>query len=549
MKRAAIYLRVSTDKQRDNYSIPSQLSECLKYANKMGYSVVGDHFVDPETGKDCPPGNDAIPAYVDDYSSLELYRPGLDAAYDYLEKHGFDVVVVYSIDRLDRDPYKLRVHEYGFYKHKAIVEYVKGEYSDTPEGQFLKNVIASAAQLENEWRTERFNRGKRRKAYTGKILGGWIPYGYEKDKDSPSGLIINEDQAEAVRRIFHYYVNEELSIRGIVGQLNKNKDFIPARSKTWAKSSVSKILTNTAYIGILYYNKSKRQRGLEVKNKRVIREKQEWTRIDIPPIINESLFDAAKERLQYSRTMVRKAAKPEYLLSGFIVCEDCGKAYICESRKPDPKRRTINETRNYRHRKSAGHCSNHIISARKIDNQVWDRIVEFLLNPETIKEGYEQAIEKGKRDNQRELDLLDELNRSNAKIEQRLGNLIKAYTDPDIGMNKDEFLGQKIQIEQERAQIQIRLVEIKSYLAHIPTLEDLKSLEQFTNEARERLQEEEWKPTLENKRWVMKRLNIKVIVSSDQKIKITGMLSNVPGLMDITSTYYGFQRQLPPGRA
>jgi DNA invertase Pin-like site-specific DNA recombinase len=84
------------------------------------------------------------------------------------------VVIVFSIDRLDRDPYKLRVHEYGFYKHKAIVEYVKGEYSDTPEGQFLKNVIASAAQLENEWRTERFNRGKRRKAYTGKILGYWV---------------------------------------------------------------------------------------------------------------------------------------------------------------------------------------------------------------------------------------------------------------------------------------------------------------------------------------------------------------------------------------
>jgi site-specific DNA recombinase len=288
---------------------------------------------------------------------------------------------------------------------------------------------------------------------------------------------------------------------------------------------------------------------LDVKNKRLIRDKQEWIRIDIPPIIDESLFEATKERLKYSRGLVRKAANPEYLLSGFIVCEDCGKAYICESRKPGPKRRTINESRNYRHRKSAGHCSNHIISARKIDNLVWDRIVEFLSNPETIKEGYKQAIEKGKRDNQRELDLLDELNRSNAKIEQRLGNLIKAYTDPDIGMNKDEFLGQKIQIEQERAQIQTRLVEIKSYLADIPTLEDLKSLEQFANEARERLQGEEWKPTLENKRWVMKRLNLKVIVSSDQKIKITGMLGNVPGLMDIPSTCCDRQQPQPRRRA
>src|SRR4030042_6225293 len=187
MKRAAIYCRVSTDKQRDNYSIPSQLAECINYANKMGYSIVGDHYVNPKDGKDCLPGNGAIPAFVDDSSSLELYRPGLDAAYDYLSKKGFDILVVYSIDRLDRDPYKLRVHEYGFYKHNAIVEYVKGEYTDTPEGQFLKNVIASAAQLENEWRTERFSRGKRRKAQTGKIMGSWVPSGYKVDKSAPSG--------------------------------------------------------------------------------------------------------------------------------------------------------------------------------------------------------------------------------------------------------------------------------------------------------------------------------------------------------------------------
>jgi site-specific DNA recombinase len=357
-------------------------------------------------------------------------------------------------------------------------------------------------------------------------------------------LRINEDQAQIIRRIFSYYVKEGLSIRGIVKQLNKNKEFIPARSKAWAKSSIGKILANPAYIGTLYYNKSKRQRGLDIKNKRLIRDKQEWIRIDIPPIIDESLFEATKERLKYSKGLVRKAAKPEYLLSGFIVCEDCGKAYICESRKPDPIRRTINVTMNYRHRKSAGHCSNHIISARKIDNRVWDRIVEFLLNPETIKEGYQQAIEKGRLDNQRELDLLDELNRSDAKIEKRLRNLIKAYTDPDIGMSKDEFLGQKIQIEQERTQIQGRLVEIKSYLADIPTLEDLKSLEQFTNEARERLQGEEWQPTFDNKRWIMKRLNIKVIVSRDQNIKITGMLGDVPGLMPTTSVDYGHPPRL-----
>src|SRR4030042_1565527 len=170
MKRAAIYCRVSTDKQRDNYSIPSQLAECINYANKMGYSIVGDHYVNPKDGKDCLPGNGAIPAFVDDSSSLELYRPGLDAAYDYLSKKGFDILVVYSIDRLDRDPYKLRIHEYGIVKHGASVE---------------------------------------------------------NDKSAPSGLKIVDKQAEIVKQIFHYYVNEKISVRGILRRLNVNDDYQP----------------------------------------------------------------------------------------------------------------------------------------------------------------------------------------------------------------------------------------------------------------------------------------------------------------------------------
>ncbi len=531
MKRAAIYCRVSTDKQRDNYSIPSQLAECVKYANKMGYSIVGNRFVDPETGRDCTPGNGAIPAFVDDYSSLELYRPGLDAAYDYLEKQGFDVVIVYSIDRLDRDPYKLRVHEYGFYKHKAIVEYVKGEYTDSPEGQFLKNVIASAAQLENEWRTERFNRGKRQKAMRNETFWNWLPLGYEVDNNNSKDIKINENQADIVKRIFNYYVVEKLSIRAIVKRLNEDKNAIPARGRIWAKSSIAKILKNTAYIGYIHYNKSKRL-GKDFQKKRIVRDQQEWIRINIPPIIDEKLFEAARERLSYNSKVTRRPTKHEYLLSGMIFCEECGKAFISQCRKPNPKRRTKNEQLIYRHRAKEGHCSNHSISARILDNQVWNKIIEFLLTPEIVLEGYKQAIEKGKLENQRELELLDELNKTHSKLEQRLKNLLRAYTDPDIGISKEDYLGQKTQIEQEKSTIQKRIYDIKSFISDIPTPDDLQNLEAFSMEIKERLQSENWQPTMENKRWILNRLNIKVLLNPDGNIKISGIISDAPILLD-----------------
>ena len=50
IKRAAIYARVSLDIQRDNYSIASQVAGCIDYANKHGYTVIGNQFVDPQTG-------------------------------------------------------------------------------------------------------------------------------------------------------------------------------------------------------------------------------------------------------------------------------------------------------------------------------------------------------------------------------------------------------------------------------------------------------------------------------------------------------------------
>ena len=104
-KRAVIYARVSTDLQRENYSVPTQVQECLKYARTRGYVVVGNRYVDSTSGKDVQEAKSAIPAYVDDYTSRELSRPGLDVVLEFLEEVGFDVVIVYSLDRLARDPY------------------------------------------------------------------------------------------------------------------------------------------------------------------------------------------------------------------------------------------------------------------------------------------------------------------------------------------------------------------------------------------------------------------------------------------------------------
>ena len=124
-KRAIIYSRVSTDDQRSNFSIPTQISECVKYCQNNGYTLGGNAFVDKQSGLDVEKNPNSIPAYVDDYSSREMNRPSLDAALTYLEDYGFDVVVVHSIDRLARDPYIRQTLEKEFFRRGAKVEFAR----------------------------------------------------------------------------------------------------------------------------------------------------------------------------------------------------------------------------------------------------------------------------------------------------------------------------------------------------------------------------------------------------------------------------------------
>ena len=532
-KRAVIYARVSTDKQRGNYSVPSQVAECMRYAQNNGYVIVGDRYVNPETGKDVAPSNDAVPAYVDDHSSLEINRPGLDAVYEYLESYGFDVVIVYSIDRLDRDPYKLRVHEYGFMRLGAKVEFVNGDYSDTPEGKFMKNVVASAAQLENDWRTERFNRGKRRKASNGIYVHGRPPFGYVPDPKADSGLKVNEEQAVVIKQIFELFVNKMYSIQGIAEELNKQGEVLPQRSKKWAKSSVGNILRNTAYIGIVYYNKSKSSGKGEKGKGRVFRSRDDWIKISIPPIVDEDLFNEAGRRLKLNGKSKRSIPKREYLLSGMIFCEECGKAYYCET-TPAGKHRRKNNAPFYRHRKKHGHCLNRMVSARKLDPKVWNKIVCLLLHPESLKEGYEQALEQERVAQTRQREILEKLYLELDKLQKTLQNLTDAYADPDIDMSKSEFIAHRVKIDNEKNGLGERVREIEAELSNLPTPEEFESLEQFAIEVKERLTSDHWQPSLRNKRQILELLHVRVILDRNGDGRIVGWFGEMHGLSSIT---------------
>src|SRR5688500_17200956 len=161
-ERAALYARVSADIQRQNYSIPSQLKAMVEYAHDRGLTIVGDRFVDPVSGQDVQSPEGSILAYVDDFTSSEFSRPGLNDSLSFLKNVGFDVLIVHALDRLARDPYIRQTIEREIASLGAKVEYVLGNYEESAEGEVRKDLDAVFAKWENTKRVERSSRGRMR---------------------------------------------------------------------------------------------------------------------------------------------------------------------------------------------------------------------------------------------------------------------------------------------------------------------------------------------------------------------------------------------------
>lgn len=531
-KRAVIYARVSTDVQRDNFSIPSQIAECIKYASVNKYTLLGNQFVDKSTGKDVPadhPG--AIPAFVDDYTSRELSRPSLDATIFFLETYGFDVVIVHALDRLARDPYIRQTLEREFNKRGARVEYVLGDYDESPEGEVRKDLDATFAKWENAKRVERSLRGKHRKAESGKWVAGMPPYGYRVDLGAFGGLEIIPEQAEVVQRIFQMYTEENYSIREIENALNQDGNTPKKGGQKWAKSSINHILDNTIYTGVCHFNKTKR-----VGTKDIYKDRKEWIQIKVTPIIGVTTFEKAQLRRKDNRQFRRKQPKHRYLLNGLVRCSECKRTYVAQSTNPT-KHTGPNGNQCYRHRKTLGHCMNKQISTRILDKIVWDKILSILLDPVSLEVGYEQAIEQQKLTMARKIAQIETLERALLKVKQKRQNLSNAYLDPDIQMPKVEYLEQKGRMDEEASSIEEDLENLRQEVATTPQPADLDVLKRFAEEIAQGILPEEGL-SLERKRKILDMMHVKVIYHPDGQVELDGWFNIAEmsqGLLDGSS--------------
>src|SRR6266704_1755854 len=371
-KTAAIYARVSSDRQKENHTIASQTAALKEYAAGNGYSVPPEWVFEDEG-----------------YSGAIMLRPGLEALRDLAAQGQISTVLIYSPDRLSRKyAYQVLLTE-ELSRCGVDIVFLKSPAGGSPEDQLVVQFQGMIAEYERAQIAERSRRGKRHKAQQGvvNVLCG-APYGYrymKKTDTSAAYYEVLESQAGVVRMVFEMYTKQQLNIRAITRLLNQRG--IPTRTgKTrWERSTVWGLLRNPAYQGKACYGKteqSERQRITRPLRQRNSpshrsnchrdRPRADWIEVAVPALVSEETFALAQEQLTKNKHHSPRRTIEPTLLQGMLVCQQCGYALYRTSTRTSKRKlyyyRCLGSDA-YRHFKGAL-CSNRPVRSDYLDQFV-----------------------------------------------------------------------------------------------------------------------------------------------------------------------------------
>lgn len=279
--RVLIYTRVSTQGQKEGYSLESQKSACLKKAEELSAEVIY-HLEDTYTG-------------------AELERPALNQLRELVQSRQIDAVICLDPDRLSRNLADLLLLTSEMDRSNVELVFVNFTWESTPLGRLFLEMRGAIAEFEHALIRERTLRGKRQKAREGRLPSFVEPYGY---RFNPKDDCLNVVQREAavVSYIFREYNRGCNSGRILAEKLNKQRIPAPSGAK-WHPSTVLRILSNRTYLGVLDVG------GIE---------------IEVPKLIGEEDFAKAQEIKALNRRRSLRRTKKEYLLQNLLTCSLCG---------------------------------------------------------------------------------------------------------------------------------------------------------------------------------------------------------------------------------
>ena len=319
-------------------------------------------------------------------------------------------------------------------------------------------------------------------ARSGHYLGGRAPYGYRyvPRRDAiPGHLVVDEGEAELVRMLYGWLVEEQTTIRQILKRLNAGPWLPRSGRHAWSPSTVHHILADPVYVGTAYANryayvppaKPRAQRGPRTgeATKRCLKPRDQWIAIPVPALVEQGTWDLAQAQLARNAALsFRNNAKHSYMLRCLLTCEACGLAMFGVTR---PATATKPARQYYEcHGKDCvlsartAACPSRSVRAEDIEPLVWDHVAGLLSDPDRLLAQFDHlaaAAEAGStRDRAAEQLLRTRLDRT-TRADKRLLDAYQAgaVSLAELSERRQQIAGERLALEQqqqERAQLRER---------------------------------------------------------------------------------------------
>jgi DNA invertase Pin-like site-specific DNA recombinase len=363
-----IYCRISREKKEGkDRSIPDQLKSGIELAEKI--DIKYKEYIDEGYSGNLPKTED---------------RPMLSKMVGDIIKGKITTVYVYDQSRLERNP-QVRFLLNEIFKKEGVKLYTSSGIIDLNdmESQMLGDMVSVMNQYYVNLTKKKIKSVLHRNAKEGKAHSSIYPYGYTKDDNNY--LIIEEEEAEIVKRVYNDSLNgigtnkiaENLNTeniptrynkirKGVIRTKNKDTGKITTKEKKdikWSGNSVRGIIKNTIY-------KGERKFGGNIYESPVIIEPAYWKKVN--------------DNLVKNRNNSGKKVNHKYLLKGLLECGICGRNMYGRTRENKKDHYYMCSSKRLKELK----CSNRSINIDFIEKFIWEVVLEdvYVVN-ELEKEG------------------------------------------------------------------------------------------------------------------------------------------------------------------
>ena len=318
-----IYCRLSNDDERDGESVSIENQKLLlqNYVRQRGWNE--------------------IDTYIDDgYSGTNFDRPGVKRLIEDAKAKRINVILVKDLSRFGRN--YIEFGQYTDYLFPSLgCRFIALNNGIDTESTNGSTDVMCFLNLFNEFysrdTSKKVKAVKKACAENGKFMGTYPAYGYKRDPADKHHLVIDEDTAPIVRRIFEMRaagtgfhaiavtLNEEgIPSPGVLYYQRKGQSDPRRVNHKWADQTVKNIVRSEVYIGNMVQGKTG---TLSYKSRKLINKpEEEWIRVEgtHEPIISQQLWDTV---VSIDKKKVRKSSSADgyrSIFTGLVYCADCG---------------------------------------------------------------------------------------------------------------------------------------------------------------------------------------------------------------------------------